>query len=62
MQRSEGAGCCDLWSADRSVAPTGPPLLPSAGTMARDCMKVAASSIVASVVEFGVLIAGRVTR
>ena len=47
-------------SADRRVAPTGPPLPPSDGTMARGCTKVAASSIVISAVEFGVLIAGGV--
>ena len=47
-------------SADRGVAPTGPPLFPSAGTMARGCTKVAVSSIVASVARVGVLIAGRV--
>ena len=45
-------------SADRRVAPTGPPLLPSTGTMARGCTKVAVSSIIASVAEFGVLITG----
>ena len=45
-------------SADRRVAPTGPPLLPSAGTIAKGCTKVALSSIIASVAEFGVLIAG----
>ena len=47
-------------SADRRVATTGPPLFPSAGTMARGCTKVAMSSIVASVAGVGVLIAGRV--
>jgi hypothetical protein len=47
-------------SADRRVAPIGPPLFPSAGTMARGCTKVAAPSIVASVAGIGVLIAGRV--
>ena len=47
-------------SADRRVAPTGPPLFPSAGIMARGCTKVATSSIDASVAGVGVLIAGRV--
>ena len=47
-------------SADRRVAPTGPPLFPSAGTMARGCTKVAMSSIVSSVAGVGVLIARRV--
>ena len=47
-------------SADRRVAPTGPPLFPSAGIMARGCTKVATSSIGASVAGIGVLIAGRV--
>ena len=47
-------------SADRRVAPTGPPLFPSAGTMARGCTKVVVSFIVASVAGVGVLIAGRV--
>ena len=48
-------------SADRRVAPTGPPLFPSARTMARGCTKVATSSIVALIAGVGVLIAGRVT-
>ena len=47
-------------SADRRVAPTGPPLFPSAGTMARGCTKVAMSSIVSSVAGVGVLIARKV--
>ena len=47
-------------SADRRVAPTSPPLFPSAGIMARGCTKVATSSIDASVAGVGVLIAGRV--
>ena len=47
-------------SADWRVAPTGPSLFPSVGTMARGCTKVAASSFVASVAGVGVLIAGRV--
>ena len=47
-------------SADRRVAPTGPPLFPSAGIMARGCTKVATSSIDALVAGVGVLIAGRV--
>ena len=47
--------------ADQRVAPTGPPLFPSAGIMARGYTKVAMSSIDASVAGVGVLIAGRVT-
>ena len=47
-------------SADQRVAPTDPPLFPSAGIMARGCTKVATSSIDASVAGVGVLIAGRV--
>ena len=47
-------------SADRRVAPTGPPLFPSAGTMARGYTKVAVSFIIASVAGVGVLITGRV--
>ena len=47
-------------SADRRVAPTGPPLFPSAGIIARGWTKVAMSSIDASVAGVGVLIAGRV--
>ena len=46
-------------SADRRVAPTGPPLFPSAGIMARGYTKVGTSSIDASVAGVGVLI-GRV--
>ena len=46
--------------ADRRVAPTGPPLFPSAEIMATGCTKVATSSIDASVAGVGVLIAGRV--
>ena len=60
MQRGRGAGCHAPLSADRRVAPTGPLLFPSAGIMARGCTKVATSSIDASVVGVGVLIAGRV--
>ena len=47
-------------SADRTVVPTGPPLFPSAGNMARGCTKVVMSSIFASVAGVGVLIAGSV--
>ena len=47
-------------SADRRVAPTGSPLFPSAGIMARCCTKVATSSIDASVAGVGVFIARRV--
>ena len=47
-------------SADRRVAPFGPPLFPSAGIMARGCTKVGTSSIDASVAGVGVLITGRV--
>ena len=44
-------------SADRRVAPTGPPLLPSAGTIAKGCTKVTLSSVITLVAKFGVLIA-----
>ena len=47
-------------SADRRVAPTGPPLFPLDEIMARGCTKVGTSSIDASVAGVGVLIAGRV--
>ena len=60
MQRSGGAGCHAPWSADQRVVPTGPPLFPSAGIMARGCTKVATSSIDVSVAGVGVLIAERV--
>ena len=46
--------------ADRRVTPTGPPLFPSAGTIARGFTMVAVSSIVASVAGVRVLIDGRV--
>ena len=47
-------------SSNRRVAPTGPRQFRSAGIMARDCTKVAMSSIDASVAGVRVLIAGRV--
>ena len=59
-----GAGALDVTPPGRPtrqrVAPTGPPLFPSAGIMARGCTKVATSFIDASVAGVGVLIAGRV--
>ena len=47
-------------SVDRRVAPTGPPMFPSAEIMARGCTKVATSSIDASVAGIGELTAERV--
>jgi hypothetical protein len=64
-RQNGGGGCPTPWSADQWAAPTGLPLLPMAGIIARGRTKVTSSSIITSVAGIGALdgggLAGRAT-